>query len=74
MVHLLPKSPVPLHSTTLTHWDTSVRHNFTLYQTEIDRVTYALQKSQRGWGIFGSWLYPAFLQREVQNLQILKNK
>lgn len=60
MVHLSLTSPDPLHSKTLQRWDKGVRENYDTYQAEIDRTTYHLQKAQRGFTIFGSWLYPAF--------------
>ena len=65
MVHLSLYSPVPLNSSRLANWDTSVRENYDMYQKEIDRTTYNLQRCQRGYSIFGSFFYPAFVQRDL---------
>jgi len=58
----------------LNQWDTDYRANFEMYQEEIDRLTYQLQRSQRGFTLMGSWLYPAFHQRDFLLLDIYKKK
>ena len=58
----------------LQKWDTEYRESHALYQDEIDKITYQLQRSQRGYGPFGSWLYPNFHQRDFLLLDIYKKK
>lgn len=54
MVHLLPTSPANLaNSPVLQAWESSVRDNYAKYQKEIDKITFSLQKAQRGFLIFG---------------------
>lgn len=74
MVKLLSTSPVELRSPALTEWDNSVRENFAMYQREIDKTTYALQRSLRGFWIFGQSFYPALTQHYGIRLQLYKQK
>ncbi|CAD8204220.1 unnamed protein product [Paramecium octaurelia] len=74
MVKLLSKSPVALNSPTLQQWDNSFRENYEMYQTEIDKNTYALQRSIRGFWIFGKAFYPALTQHYSQKLELYQLK
>jgi hypothetical protein len=55
-------------------WDTEYRKNHGEYQYEIDKITYHLQRAQRGIALFGSWIYPNFHQREFLLLDLYKKK
>jgi len=75
MVKLSENSPHNEKETPFLHkWDTEYRRNFDLYQREIDKITYHLQRSQRGLWFTGSWLYPYLHQREFMLLDIYKKK
>lgn len=75
MVKLQETSPHSQKETPFLHkWDTAYRKNFDLYQKEIDKITYHLQRSQRGLWLTGSWLYPYLHQREFALLDIYKKK
>lgn len=58
----------------LYQWDTDYRDNHEMYQNEIDKITYQLQRSQRGIAFLGSWLYPNFHQRDILLLDLYKKK
>lgn len=58
----------------LYQWDSNYRFNHELYQQKIDELTFHLQKSARGFTIFGSWTYPLFFQKDLLLLELLKKK
>lgn len=75
MVKLDLRSPYnPKQYPFLQKWDSEYRENHAFYQHEIDKITYQLQRVQRGFGPFGSWLYPNFLQRDFLLLDLYKKK
>jgi hypothetical protein len=75
MVKLLGVSSIDAKSHPFLHeWDKAFRENHAKYQTQIDKVTYHLQRAQRGLLFFGSWNYPTMYQRDVQLLDLYKKK
>eukprot|EP01016_Furgasonia_blochmanni_P024252 TRINITY_DN2613_c0_g1_i3.p1 TRINITY_DN2613_c0_g1~~TRINITY_DN2613_c0_g1_i3.p1 ORF type:complete len:290 (-),score=33.53 TRINITY_DN2613_c0_g1_i3:47-916(-) len=58
----------------LHRWDVEYRRNHTAYQHEIDKITFQLQKGQRGFAFLGQWNYPHFYQRDLLKLNLLKKK
>lgn len=75
MVKLDTHSPHNAKDTPFLHkWDTEYRANHETYQNEIDKITFHLQRAQRGFGFLGSWLYPNFFQRDFLDLDIYKKK
>lgn len=75
MVILSEHSPYSKNQTPFLHkWDTAYRKSHAMYQREIDRITYHLQRSQRGLWLTGSWLYPYLHQRELLLLELYKKK
>lgn len=75
MVKLFTKSPVDSAKYPFLYsWDEEVRKNYEMYQKQIDRMTYHLQRSQRGIGLLGNWLYPNFHQRHFMLLDLYKKK
>jgi len=75
MVKLDLRSPYDRKQYPFLHkWDTDYRENFDQYQDEIDRITYQLQRSQRGFAFMGQWLYPYFHQRDLLLLDLYKKK
>ena len=55
-------------------WDQTFRENWGMYQREINKLTFHLQKSQRGWGLLGQWNYPWQHQRCFLNLRLYQTK
>jgi len=75
MVKLSTHSPYSNKDTPfLYRWDVEYRRNYDTYQTEIDKITYSIQRTIRGFGPFGSWLYPALHQKDILLLQLYKRK
>ncbi|KRX08526.1 hypothetical protein PPERSA_13007 [Pseudocohnilembus persalinus] len=75
MVQLELKSSVDQKQQPFLHsWDSTHRINHRTYQNKIDKLTYHLQRSQRGLFILGEWFYPRFFQKDVLNLEILQKK
>jgi len=75
MVKLDPSSPHdPKHFPYLNKWDVEFRRNYSNYQNQIDKITYQLQRSQRGFAFLGSWFYPYFHQRDFLSLELYKKK
>lgn len=56
----------------LHEWDQSYRSNHATYQDQINRLSFHLQKSQRG--LAGRLFYPTFFSKNLLELEILKKK
>ncbi len=72
MVKLQLASKIDAKEYPFTHnWDVEMRRNHETYQERIDKQTYNLQRNQRSWFFLGEWLYPAFYQKDLLNLELL---
>ena len=75
MVKLNLQSPYNEKETPFLYkWDIEYRKNHANYQNEIDKLTYSLQRTLRGFGLLGKWGYPGWQQHNFLLLEIYKKK